>query len=458
MQLKNKLLNLVILSFLYSAVFFATYQLIRVLVSMRPVADDYCIAGTADIQIFRYFSYWYTTFIADFATLLGNYFLIAIPSVYLPFGIGNSITFIAYMISLTFIFYKFLNPKLDSKKKKLYFFLLLFYFIFMSWISYWFVLGRGNSGDLISRGSVGDLVFFGAVMTWQAANVNYVLLPIIGLLIYLKMFSNEFRKMNPLLAVFLGLIIGGSFYVLGTVFILLFTASTLFQFFGDSRVSIKAFSNEMILIISAIISISVSYFSPGARLRRLNYPQEVNLGKILETSIDAAFDWGKTLYLPAILVTLLLGALIYRALSYLLKSDFEPNFSNLVLTPLILSFLTFVVTKVAELFSYKAWWHELSSRTFLFLGTLTLGSLLMKYLINEYTLKFSLFELLVSLLIIFIGMYSVKQSGDLVADRMERWEMGPAQVTPNMDPLDRETAWVYECWKQLVQIKNSHPV
>ena len=70
-------------------------------------------------------------------------------------------------------------------------------------------------------------------------------------------------------------------------------------------------------------------------------------------------------------------------------------------------------------------------------------------------MEFSLLELVIGASAIFIALYSVKQSGDVITERKVRWENGPAQVTLNMDPFDRETAWVNDCWLQLEEKRNS---
>ncbi len=89
----------------------------------------------------------------------------------------------------------------------------------MAWVTYWLVLGRGNSGNMISRGTSGDMVFFGSIMNWQAAKVNYLLLPFVVFLIYPKLFKLEFSNLNNFWAFVTGLVVGGSFYVLSLVFI-----------------------------------------------------------------------------------------------------------------------------------------------------------------------------------------------------------------------------------------------
>ena len=434
---------------------YETYQLVLIATNLRPVADDYCLAGIANLGPIDYFTYWYTSFIADVSTLTGNYLFIALPAVFLPYGIGTSITFFACLIFLSVVITKFLNVKTTTKRQKLLSFSLIFYFVYLSWIAYWFVLGRGNSGDEISRGTVGDMVFFGSIMNWQAANVNYVILPCIALLIYSKMFTKTFSSWNPLFVALLGFVIGGSFYVLSTVFILLIMMQIFFSYFKYKDLTIKGFRNEIIVLISALVSLASSYFSPGAQTRRLNYAQDVSFVSIPKTSIDAIFTWFSTLYFPAILVTFLLGAALFRMFTALGINQFELDVTKFVVTPFILSLLAFVVNKVSELFAYKAWWHELSSRTFLYIAALTFGVYCMQLLVTRFALEFSLLELVIGASAIFIALYSVKQSGDVITERKVRWENGPAQVTLNMDPFDRETAWVNDCWLQLEEKRNS---
>lgn len=432
---------------------FELVQLSFIAANLRPVADDYCLAGVAGLNPIDYFKYWNYYFIADISTLAGNYFLIALPAVFLPYGIGTSVTFFACLVSLSAVIVMFMRFTSNKKLNRLLSITIVFCFTYLSWITYWIVLGRGNSGNEISRGTVGDLVFFGSIMNWQAANINYVILPCIALLIYSKMFTKDFSSWNPIVVVAFGLIIGGSFYVLSAVFIFLILSQLVFNYFKYEESTIMGFKNEVLVILFALVSLAASYFSSGAQARRFNYPKDVPLLSIPKTAFEGIFDWFPTLYLPAIVVTFLLGATLFRIFAYLKINEINLDVYKFVVTPFILSLLTFVVTKVSELFAYKAWWHELSSRTYLYLAAFTFGMYIMQILVKRLNLEFSLLELVVSSAAMFIALYAVKQSADVVTERKIRWEQGPAQVTENMDPFDRETQWVYDCWIQLEEKK-----
>jgi hypothetical protein len=451
MMIRNKemILRIALLTALSILFAFELFHLFKIATNLRPAADDYCLAGIAGLNPIEYFSYWYTSFIADISTLAGNYFLIALPAVFLPYGIGTSVTFIACLVSLSAVFVMFMRFTTTKKRNRFLSITIVFCFTYLSWLTYWIVLGRGNSGNEISRGTVGDLVFFGSIMNWQAANINYVILPCIALLIYSKMFTKNFSSWNPIVVVVFGLIIGGSFYVLSSVFILLILSQLVFNYFKYDEATIKAFKNEVLVLIFALLSLAASYFSPGAQTRRLNYTQDVPILSIPKTVVEGIFDWFPTLYLPALLITFLLGATLFRVFAYLKINEMNLDVSKFVVTPFILSLLTFVVTKVSEMFAYKAWWHELSSRTYLFIAVFTFGMYCMQILVKRIRLEFTLLELVVFSTAIFVALYAVKQSSDAIIERKIRWEQGPAQVTPNMDPFDRETAWVNECWIQL---------
>jgi hypothetical protein len=455
MRVRNFQIRLILVVTLSLIFAFEMYQLMLIASNIRPVADDYCLAGVAGLNPIDYFKHWHYYFIADISTLAGNYFLIALPAVYLPYGIGTSVTFFACLVSLSAVFVMFMRFTTTKKLSKFLSIIIVFSFTYLSWVTYWIVLGRGNSGDEISRGTAGDLVFFGSIMHWQAANINYVILPCIALLIYSKMFSKEFNSWNPFVVAIFGLIIGGSFYVLSSVFIFLILSQLVFNYFKDEESTIWGFKNEIIVMVFAIVSLASSYFSSGAQARRFNYPKDVPILSIPKTAVEGIFDWFPTLYIPAILVTFLLGATLFRIFASLKINEINLDVYKFVVTPFILSLLTFVVTKVSELFAYKAWWHELSSRTYLFIAVFTFGMYCMQILVKRVNLQFSLLELVVSAAVLFIALFAVKQSSDAIIERKIRWEQGPAQVTPNMDPFDRETAWVEDCWKQLEEKRNS---
>jgi hypothetical protein len=457
MMIRNKdmILRIALLTSIFTLFAFELFHLFQIATNLRPAADDYCLAGIAGLNPIEYFSYWYTSFIADISTLLGNYFLIALPAVFLPYGIGTSVTFFACLVSLAAVFVMFMRFKTANRLNRLLSITIVFIFTYLSWVTYWIVLGRGNSGNEISRGTVGDLVFFGSIMNWQAANINYVILPCITLLIYSKMFTKDFSSWNPIVVAAFGIIIGGSFYVLSSVFIFLILSQLVFNYFKHEESTIRGFKNEVLVLFFSLVSLAASYLSPGAQTRRLNYTQDVPILSIPKTAVEGIFDWFPTLYLPALLVTFLLGATLIRIFEFLKINEFNLDVYKFVVTPFILSLLTFVVTKVSEMFAYKAWWHELSSRTYLFIAVFTFGMFCMQILVKRIRLEFTLLELAVFSTVMFIAIYSVKQSSDVIIERKIRWEQGPAQVTPNMDPFDRETPWVNECWIQLEEKRNA---
>ena len=423
--------------------------------NLRPVADDYCLAGSTDLGVFNYYTFWYTTFIADVTTLTGNYFLIALPAVYLPYGVGTSVTFIFCLITISIVVIKFLNIKISDWKKSTLFTVFVFFYSLLAWVSYWFVLGRGNSGNMISRGEAGDMVFFGAILNWQAANINYVILPLLALLIFSGMFTERFARRNIILAFLAGIIIGGSFYVTASVFLLLLTVHLVLEIARTDQFSVRKFRNVVVVIVATVISISFSYFSPGARKRSINYVQDVSIVDIVKTAAEGIFTWFSTLYLPAIAVTLVIGAIFYRLVRALNLGEFNLQVQKFVLIPFSLSFITFVVTKVSELYAYKAWWHELSSRTFLFIAVFSFGIYLMQIADAYIPKQFTFLTLTIFATTIFIAVFALKQAESSIENRKIKWEVGPAQVTKDMDPFDRETPWVNECWIQLEQKRAS---
>jgi hypothetical protein len=436
-------------------VIYEAYLLLSIVNNLRPVADDYCLAGSTDLGLINYYTFWYTTFIADVTTLTGNYFLIALPAVYLPYGVGTSVTFIFCLIIISIVVIKFLDVKISGRKQSSLFIAFVFFYSLLAWVTYWFVLGRGNSGDMISRGVSGDMVFFGAILNWQASNINYVILPLLALLIYSGMFTERFANRNVILAFIAGIIIGGSFYVISSVFILLLVVHLVLDFSRTQPISFRKYRNEIVVIAAAVMSISFSYFSPGARNRSINYAQDVSLVAIVKTAFDAIFVWFSTLYLPAIVITLIMGAIFHRLVREVKPGDLNLQVQKFILIPISLSFITFVVTKVSELFAYKAWWHELSSRTFLFIAIFFLGIYLMQIAEAYVPKELTFITLTIFASTIFVAVFSLKQAQNSIEDRKAKWEVGAAQVTKDMDPFDRETPWVNECWIKLEQKRAS---
>lgn len=150
-----------------------------------------------------------------------------------------------------------------------------------------------------------------------------------------------------------------------------------------------------------------------------------------------------------------MGAIFYRLVRALNLGEFNLQVQKFVLIPFSLSFITFVVTKVSELYAYKAWWHELSSRTSLFIAVFSFGIYLMQIADVYIPKEFTFLTLTIFATTIFIAVFALKQAESSIENRKIKWEVGPAQVTKDMDPFDRETPWVNECWIKLEQIRSS---
>jgi hypothetical protein len=256
-------------------------------------------------------------------------------------------------------------------------------------------------------------------------------------------------------ALILGIVVGGSFYVTSSVFILLLAVQLVLELSRSRPFTILKFRNEIVVIVGATASISYSYLSPGAQIRSMNYNKDISVVAIVKTAFEAIFTWTSTLYLPALVITLVMGAILYRLLRTLDLGGLNLQVEKFVLIPFSLSLITFVVTKVSELFAYKAFWHELSSRTFLFVSVFSFGIYLMKTLDLYVRQQFNFLLLTIFATTIFVAVFSLKQAQSSIEDRKVKWEVGAAQVTKGMDPFDRETPWVDNCWIQLEQRRAS---
>jgi hypothetical protein len=78
------------------------------------------------------------------------------------------------------------------------------------------------------------------------------------------------------------------------------------------------------------------------------------------------------------------------------------------------------------------------------------------HIADAYTPKeFSFLTLTIFVSTIFIAIFALRQAESSVKERKLKWEVGAAQVTKDMDPFDRETAWVNACWIQLAEKRAS---
>jgi hypothetical protein len=141
------------------------------------------------------------------------------------------------------------------------------------------------------------------------------------------------------------------------------------------------------------------------------------------------------------------GALVSKLLDvFNLRSYSTRNEINSI-TLLLLSFAASIISKVSEVFSYEAFWHPISTKTFLFLGLIGVGFTLREKL---FTYRVRLYRPLVGLsavLMTVISIYFLTLVTKVIETRLMNWNGGPAPIGWSDEKIgDREEEWINTCW------------
>jgi hypothetical protein len=419
---------------------------------LRPIADDYCIASASDTTLLGSYKFWFNSWIGDLLTIFNAYIFLGWPILNLPYGAGSFVALFVTLIALTFAVYKIIFPskklKLNSKKG-LFLLLTVFMFTVASWFTYWWLpafLAVENSGT-----STIYEQFLATVLHWQIVNLQYVLQLSIGMVITLFILDRKLSKCAIPISLVLGFIVGNSGYVLAaTLFSLV-----LLEFMprlGTGHSFPKVFKSQEFLFLFAIfIGSLISLTSPGAELRRSHFAESTNLGVIFPFITKAIEDWIDLIFSPTSIYVILASAALHRFLNLI---NYELNNEKLQINTLRLAYLSaacFVISKISEIFSYGAFWHEIAPRTFTYLFFVALGFLLSSKILNRNIMFYFPITFLITASVLLVSVFGLSQVSDRVEIRRELWEVGPAPAV-NWQPADRYTEWINKCW---IEINNS---
>ena len=417
------------------------YFAFQIASNLRPVADDYCAGSLGYLNPISYVNHWYYLWSGDIGALLSVYTLVAFPISNFAIGLGSAVAFIAGMLLVSFSAISQLNP-IKSRLERIYTFLFMFSMANLAWFSYWFIptefYTKPNSSN-----------FMNSILHWQTTNVIYVVIPLVIIQILINLEKQKLSRNSIFILILASFLVGGSGIVLAVSTSGLIALKFFIKFVRNKQAKLKDNFSEILVLTLVAGLIYISIYAPGAQIRNENFSQKVSFQSIPGVAIRGMFEWIGALLSMESLIAIIFGIVIALFIRFFSSKSASSKDFNIAVNSLALSYLLAIISEVSELFAYVAWWHELSYRTLLFSGTLTLGIKAGFILQPRILKKMELMIALVSISVVSLGIYSIAKCSSNVENRKTIWQSGPAPIA---GISDREVEWVNQCW----QILNSH--
>ena len=201
----------------------------------------------------------------------------------------------------------------------------------------------------------------------------YGILPVVSLFLTLKLFDGSQFRGRRIFFIFSGLVVGSSGYVTAAAMLALAISNIAIRRFIGTKPKANEVTDTLLFVSLVAISFYLSMNSPGALIRRGYLANDWNFDSVLSAAFGGIEEFFGSIFSTVTLLMIVAGALLSKLLDvFNLRSNSTRNEINSI-TLLLLSFAVSIISKVSELFSYEAFWHPISTKTFLFLGLIGVG-------------------------------------------------------------------------------------
>ncbi|WP_353427836.1 hypothetical protein NHB34_01650 [Polynucleobacter sp. MWH-UH19D] len=420
---------------------------------LRPAADDYCYGSiSAEFGFIGGIGYWFDTWSGFLLSVFTGSLFVGIPLALFPYGLASAIPFISAALGMGIIVNLIdQNIAANSREK-----LTTVIFLAFGWWTYLWATPAINHYLHYSVLLANGLTF------WQTLNGQYVIQ--LQILIAAIVITPRVFKNSPLLLMTSGLIIGLVSGTAGTTLSLSLLLIGLVliaaaRFFKSEALCVTG-NFWMPLCIGLLVGVIACHiFVPGSliRMRALNIQVEMtwtSLTSMVKMSVfDGTLKWMKSYfnYGAVLFGFLTYGFYFLRGFSsYALSSK---NILSLSLFFSIFAYLQCLVNRLAQFFSYEAYWHFVSPTICIFISIYFFGiwgALVTRSvsLINPFKRLLIIFYVLLLLLSLYVNIFMWSK----IQNRYDLWISGPAPAEGVSDIEDRN-GWQMQCWNKLMDLR-----
>jgi hypothetical protein len=422
--------------------------------SLRPIADDYGLGASTASGVIAAISYWWQTWSGSITTVFMWVIFVGLPLHYLPWQFASLLPFLlsSFLVSgfLTWVLDQSLGKPGASRSRltrNSYFFVVA---TVLWWASWWISTVTTRPDEL-------ENPMPRAIAFWQTVNIQYIAVILLVCWLWWGIFRNLDKmtiKFKVLLSVVAGLLVGfsGPVVALSSAIglVIATVANQSFRGKKDFRRLLPIILGAFFLSMAAVIdnrspgSTNRSQFLPDPSLREI-------VVAIIQTPGKASMVFWESISDIGILVSFVtLVALAFGTRGILTRPSIESlrtTGSGLIIFGAVFA----VVSSFSEVFAYEAWWHDMSTRTLIWLGTSCLGLALGFQLRRRSSGKnHENVALIIALSGLILAGSSLGQFGFETQRRLSDWNSGGASVS---SIADIESEWVNKEWIILNQIR-----
>lgn len=325
----------------------------------------------------------------------------------------------------------------------------IFFAISSSWIVFW--------GAPATFGPVTDSnkLQFESIIHWQIVNLMYVFLPVVSLFLTFKLFDGSQFKGQRIFVMFSGFIVGSSGFVIASAMVALAISNVTIRRFVGAKPKLGEIIDTLLFISSVAMNFYLSMSSPGALVRRQYFTNDWNFDLIVSAAISGLGEVFVLLFSTTTLLMIVAGALLSILLEVFNLKSYSKSYGVNSLILICLSFVVSAISKISEVFSYAAFWHQISTKTFLFLALVGIGFTIRE---NLFIHRVKLYEPLVAVTAVImtvLSIYYLTRVPKIIETRLMNWNQGPAAVYYGAAIGDREVEWINTCWVKFKEAKDS---
>lgn len=422
---------------------------------LRPIADDYCHAAVGLEGYLASLGIWYLTWIGDLFQVSVTGLLVGQTIVHVPLTVASLIPFLLSGASVSAV--AIVGARLSStvpRRSRVLAVALASPIAMLAWWGSWWLPA------IVDPNPVGISAQLASSVThWQVVNVQYTLVPAVLMIAWVLI---QFRSwphawIRPAALGLLGFLAGTGGLVFGVAAVTFAGVTPLVQLALTGQVSRGRIRDHAVFIATGLAGLVVALLSPGVANRAIELQPGLPAGP---SSPLGMFGWifptAILQWVDAFVTVGVLSVVLIAAGTAVLLSRIGVGLAARPLVGAAGSFAMFalivaIAARAGEAFSYVAHWHEVTTRTVVFVAAALMGLALGTRLAaagRTIAVPTILASGVVALAV--LGSLVVMRAD--VVQRLEAWERGPA---PTISTADIETEWVRGCW---VTMKDEIPL
>lgn len=430
--------------------------------TLRPVADDYCLAVAADEGFPDAVISWFLGWSGDLYVTTINLSLVGLPGANLPWSLASMMPFVLAAIAVSaavIVLFRMATPQFQVRWT---YDLLTVPTLMLAWWAFWWLPVMMDSphddGDATSlEGSWALSITF-----WQNINSAYVIAPaLLVVAAALLAYRAPTRTWKQAVGwITIGTLVGFSGPVAASSSLVMVA---LFAITRAAARDLRAYLPRLFSFVAGLLPAAIiAYLAPGtqARAQFLTSAPIHEMQGVADLVAfvlpEAIVQWAELLLRPSSgLVALLVGL----AAVLLIKRNGSPLKARptVVLGTwlLVFSLTLSTVSRLSEAFSYDGFWHAVLPGLFAFMGVALLGVALSIGLSNR-SVALEWAWIGGGILALTVSLMSVGTMAQEMHARYVDWTQGPAPAGPIPD-VEATDGWVYDCWRNLSDVRQLPP-